>query len=183
VDSYLSSTNLANGMTYDIIPSTRLRRRTRTVNLRDVLDFRPMRSNFEFIARRWSMPPATRAQHDVSDGDGEAYLIPVSDDVWLGSYQYYLVPHRQDRLGLRRHLPVIEGQDDRIPVAPTDDNGTLAVVPVVHPAYTLVDADGVPTTVLLTTFDHKRYTMQDLSKMDDRVSHLEYYTALSGWKR
>jgi hypothetical protein len=50
VDSYLSSTNLANGMTYDDHPVVHVGKTNRTVNLRDVLDFRPMRSNFEFTA-------------------------------------------------------------------------------------------------------------------------------------
>jgi hypothetical protein len=181
VDSYLSSTNLANGMTYDIIPSYTSAKTNRTVNLRDVLDFRPMRSNFDFIATSLIFAASdTSSNTTYLTATAEAYMIPVSDDVWVGSYEYFL--SRIDKVGLAfdGNFKIIEGQDDPHPVAPTADSGSLLLFQLAVPAYTLVDSSGVPTSVLLTTFDHKRYTMQDLSKMDDRVSHLEYYTALSG---
>ena len=47
------------------------------------------------------------------------------------------------------------------------------------PPYTLVDATGIPVSVSLKSYDYKRYTMQDISKVEDRVKRLEYYTALS----
>jgi hypothetical protein len=92
-------------------------------------------------------------------------------------------PYRQIALGFDGIFRVIEGQDAVSPVVPADDTGSAVDVPVEVPPYTLVDANGVPTTVVLTTFDHKRFTMQDLSKMDDRVAHLEYYTALNSLER
>src|SRR5207245_1468722 len=94
----------------------------------------------------------------------DSYLIPVSDDVWLGSYQFYL--SRIDKIALCSDgtFKIIEGQDAYVPKVPTDDNNTLLMFQLSVPAYTLVDANGKPTTVTLTTFSHKRYTMQDLSK-------------------
>lgn len=180
VDSYLSSLNLTNGMTYDIIPDYKSVKFSTSINLRSVLDFRPVRSNFEFAN--------TALQYAASDNTvnntyltstSESYLIPVSDDVWFASYQFYL--SRIDKIGVAfdGSFKVIEGTDAVSPQAPVDDTGALLLYQLNIPAYTLVDANGVPTGVTLKTFDHKRFTMQDLSKMDDRVSHLEFYAALN----
>lgn len=179
LDSYLSSTNIAKGMTYDLIPSYTSAKFQRTVNLRDVLDFRPVRSNYDFTAA-----PLVYASNDVSGPtdyllSNESFLIPVSDDVWLGSYQYYLSRIDKLALGFDGQFQVIEGQDAATPSVPGDATGSLLLFQLNVPAYTLVNDAGVPTSVALKTFDHKRYSMQDLSKMDDRVAHLEYYTALN----
>lgn len=180
LDSYLSSTNLSLGMTYDQIPDYTSAKINRTVNLRDTLDFRPVRSNFEFTTTALQYPASDQSTNSTYlTATAESYLIPVSDDVWLGSYEYYL--SRIDKIGVAfdGSFKVMEGKDAVHPVAPTDDTGALLLYQLNVPAYTLVGATGVPTSVLLTTFDHKRFTMQDLAKMDNRVAHLEYYTMLS----
>lgn len=185
VDSYLSSTNLTNGMTYDIIPDYTSVKFNRTVNLRDVLDFRPVRSNFEYLAAAMVFAASDAAANNtyLTTDTASSYLVPVSDGVWLGSYNYYL--GRIDKIGLSYdgQFKIIEGQDAVTPTAPENDGGALLLFQLRVPAYTLVDANNKPTSVLLTTFDHKRYTMQDLSKMEDRVAHLEYYTALNSLER
>jgi hypothetical protein len=180
-DSYLSSTNQARGMTYDTIPDyTSAKLGNAVINLRDVLDFRPVRSNFDFTSQ-----PLVFAASDSSSNTsyltlvGDPYLIPVSDESWLGSYSYYLARTDKVALGFDGVFRVIEGQDAVTPVPPADSDGSLLMFQLKIPPYTVVDGDGVPTGVVLTTFDHKRFTMQDLSKMDDRVAHLEYYTALN----
>jgi len=180
VDSYLTNQNVANGLSYDEIPDYKSARYARTVNLRSVLDFRPVRSNYDFT--NVSLVYAandTNANNTYLTSDGNSYLIPVSDDVWMGSYQYYL--SRIDKIGVAFDgtFKIFEGQDAVVPVAPTDDSGSLLLFQLSIPPYTLVDDAGVPTQVTLKTFDHKRYTMRDLSKLDDRVSQLEYYTALN----
>ena len=48
VDSYLSSTNVAKGMTYDDVPSYISPKFGREISLRNVIDFRPARSNYQF---------------------------------------------------------------------------------------------------------------------------------------
>ncbi len=180
VDSYLSSTNITKGMTYDIVPDYTSSRTNKTVSLRDVLDFRPVRSTFEWrnVALIFAADDAsTNVTYLTSTGD--SYLIPVSDDVWLGSYEFYL--SRIDKIGLCTDgtFKVIEGQDAYVPKVPTEDNNTLLLFQLNIPPFTLVDANGKPTTVSLTTFGHKRYTMQDVSKIENRVAHLEYYTSLN----
>jgi hypothetical protein len=185
VDSYLSSANLLNGLTYDLIPGYKSPKSSQmTVNLRDVLDFRPARSNFEFTTANLVFTAADATSNTTYlTSTGTSYLIPASDADWLGSYDYYL--SRIDKVALATDgtFHVLEGVDAISPTPPADENGNLLLFQVGVPAYTLVNANGVPTTTSLTTFDHKRFTMQDLSKMDDRVAHLEYYTALNSLER
>jgi hypothetical protein len=184
VDSYLSNTNIALGMSYDEIPDYTSSRSQRTVNLRDVLDFRPARSTSDF-----STTSLVYAANDSSSNStyltstADSYLIPVSDDVWFGSYEYFLA--RIDKIALTFDgiFKVIEGQSAVSPTAPVTPDASLLLFQLNIPAYTLVDDNGKPTTVKLTTFDHKRYTMQDLSKIENRVAHLEYYTALNALER
>tara|TARA_R110000868_G_scaffold79604_34_gene226501 strand:+ start:788 stop:7642 length:6855 start_codon:yes stop_codon:yes gene_type:complete len=184
VDSYLSSPNVAKGMTYDDIPSYASPKFRRSIDLRNVLDFRPARSNYEFVnAALIYAATDTTANAQYTDSTGAPYLIPVSDDIWNGSYQYYL--SRIDRVALYPdgEFHVIEGQPAVTPKAPTVEPTAMLLYQINVPAYTLVDDEGVPTTATLKSFEHKRYTMNDLAKVEDRVTHLEYYTALSQLER
>ena len=185
VDSYLSSLNVASGLTYDTIPSYKSSKfGNALINLRDVLDFRPARSNYEFTAAALVYAASdVTANSTYLTSAGSSYLIPASDGDWLGSYDYFL--SRIDKVAVSWDglFHVIEGADAVSPTPPKDDTGSLLLFQLTIPPYTLVDPNGVPTSVLLTTFDHKRFTMQDLSKMDDRVAHLEYYTALNSLER
>lgn len=180
VDSYVNAPNAAKGMTYDLVPDYTSAKFNHTVNLRDALDFRPMRSHAEFAAAALifaSNDASTNTTYLTSAA--ESYLIPVSDDIWFGDYEFYL--SRIDKIGLAYDgtFRTLSGVDSIAPKAPEDESGMLLLFQLTVPPYTKVDANGVPTSVLLTTFDHKRYTMQDISKMDDRVSHLQYYTMLN----
>lgn len=185
VDSYLTSNNVAKGMNYDDIPSYTSPRFLRNVNLREVLDFRPARSNFEWQAANLVFAASNTSSNTtfVDTVSGSSYLIPVSDDVWNGSYEYYLA--RIDKIALYPDgtFHVVEGQDAVIPAVPADDNHGLLMFQLSVPAYTLSDDDGNPVGVKLRTFDHKRFTMKDVSRVEDRVAHLEYYTALSQLER
>ena len=182
VDSYLSVENVSKGMTYDDIPTYTSPKYSIAVNLRDVLDFRPTRSNKEFANGSTLMVfAATNASSNIaySDTNGDSYLIPVSDDIWSGDYAYYL--SRIDRISLFPDgvIDVKEGLPAASPVIPVVEPGALLLYELRVPAYTLVDDVGKPIDVSLQSFEHKRFTMKDVSRVESRVNRLEYYTALS----
>lgn len=187
VDSYYYANSTP--YTYDSIPSYTSPRTNRTINLRDTLDFRPARSNYDFLNTALVLASSSTTSNttytDASAGStfGQAYLIPVSDDVWIGSYDYYL--GRIDKIALYPDgtFHVVEGQPSTAPTPPAEDNNGLLMYQLTIPPYTIVNANDVPTTVRVQTFDHKRYTMKDITKIEDRVAHLEYYTALSQLER
>jgi hypothetical protein len=182
VDSYLSADNVAKGMTYDDIPTYVSPKFSLAVNLRDTLDFRPTLSNKEYANGDTLMVFAssnTDANTSYTDINGEPYLIPVSDDIWTGDYAYYL--SRIDRVSLFPDgtVEVKEGLPEVDPTIPTVEPGALLLYELRVPAYTLVDDVGKPSDVSLKAFEHKRFTMKDVSKVENRIKHLEYYTALS----
>ena len=182
VDSYLSDDNVAKGMTYDDIPAYTSPKVAHSVNLRDTLDFRPTLSNKEYANGDTLMVFAssnTDANTSYTDVNGEPYLIPVSDDIWTGDYAYYL--SRIDRVSLTPEGTIVvkEGQPDVSPTIPVVEPNSLLLYELRIPAYTVVDDAGKPSEVSLQTFDHKRFTMRDISKVEKRIKNLEYYTALS----
>lgn len=191
VDSYLGTTNLTGvrPIAYDSIPNYTSPKFNRTVNLRDVLDFRPVRSNYEYITNARSNCVFEATDTNANTGyltatdTPNTYFIPASTSTWKGSYEYYL--SRIDKVGLYMDgmFTVLEGADAVNPLAPATSADTLLLFQLTIPPYTLVDANGTPTSVHLTTFEHKRYTMADLAKLDDRVAHLEYYSALNSLER
>ena len=182
IDSYLSTNNKAKGFTYEDIPDFTSPKSHRTISLRNVIDFRPVRSNYEYLSAAIVLPASNTSSNSTyltNAVSPQPYLIPASDRNWLGSYSYYL--SRIDRVSLYPdgQFHVTQGQPAVVAKAPTVDAAAMLLYELTIPAYTLVDDTGKPTTVKLKSYDHKRYTMQDLVKIEDRVSHLEYYTALS----
>lgn len=186
IDSYLSALNVDEGFTYEDIPSFTSPKSGRLISLRNVLDFRPARSNKEFLTSTMVMASSNTSSNTTyltNEASPRPYLVPVSDRNWEGSYDYYL--SRIDRLALFPDgtFRVREGQPAIRPEAPAIDQDALLLYELSVPAYTLVDDDGVPTKVKIRPYDHKRYTMKDLVKIENRVSKLEYYTALSQLER
>lgn len=189
IDSYLTTPNVNKGITYEDIPEYTSPKFNRTISLRNVIDFRPVRSNQDYrstalvLASSNTTSNTTYRTNDVSANANSNYLIPVSNRTWQGSYQYYL--SRVDRILLHPSgtFEVKQGEPAVIPQPPTVDPSAMLLYELTIPAYTLVDEAGKPTTTKLRTYDYKRYTMQDLVKVEDRVAHLEYYTAMSQLER
>ena len=189
IDSYLTTPNVNKGLTYEDIPAYTSPKFNRTISLRNVIDFRPVRSNQEYrsvalvLASSNTTSNATYRTNDISSNANSNYLIPVSNRTWQGTYQYYL--SRIDRVVLHSTgaFEVKQGEPAVIPQPPTVDPSAMLLYEIAIPAYTLVDEVGKPTTTKLRTYDYKRYTMQDLAKVDNRVAHLEYYTAISQLER
>lgn len=182
LDSYLSSPNVAKGFAYEDVPSFTSPKSNRTISLRNVIDFRPVQSNKEFLAAGTMVMASSNTSANttyLTNNTEKPYLIPVSDRNWEGSYAYYL--SRMDRVLLYPNgsLVVKEGTPAKTPDLPPADADAMLLFDLNVPAYTLVDDTGVPTGVKIKSYDYKRYTMKDLSKIEDRVAHLEYYTALS----
>jgi hypothetical protein len=182
VDSYLSTNNINKGLTYDDIPVYVSPKSARAINLRSVLDFRPALGHYGAANGNIALVFAssnTDANTIYAASDGTPYLIPVSNDIWNGSYQYYLPRIDVVTLAANGEFHVTQGKAAVQPKRPNVESNDLLLYELTIPPYTLVDDLGVPAGVNLTTYDYKRYTMRDIAKVDDRVKRLEYYTALS----
>ena len=136
----------------------------------DIIDLRPRvstysgnnRSPFEFNSRVFS-----------SENGSSPYIFAKDKTINL-SYSYYLP--RIDKLFLTKDGDFIinSGVPSITPRLPNTLDSALEVATIYLPAYLYNVKD---CNIVISP--HKRYTMKDISNIDDRVSNVEYYTSLS----
>jgi len=152
---FFSVTSYNGQVDYEDIPNFKTGVRT-SVNLRDVIDFRNgVNSSNAFVAT-------------------SATELPTNGDTVQADVEYYLP--RTDKIVVTTQGEVKEilgeaGFTSQIPETPID---TMALFTIEHNAYGLNDSD-----VVLTPFKAKRFTMKDISKLEDRIDKVEEATSLS----
>ena len=142
---------------YADIPSYTSQQHGATYQLRDVLDFRPRRT----------------------DGVGvttfDTFQLPSPFNNVFANYGYYL--GRTDKVVLypNGQFKTVRGISSYInPVTPSDVVGALTAFTIKFPAYTFNKGD-----IIITPNNTRRYTMKDIGVLDKRIFNLEYYTSLT----
>ena len=142
---------------YDKIPNYTSQSTGTTYNLRDVLDFRPRRTDGASTIDIFQLPS------------------PFSNEFININYGYYL--SRTDKIVLypNGQFKTIRGTSSYAnPITPSDIPGTLTLFTINYPAYTFSKGD-----VIVTPNTTRKYSMRDIGVLDKRISNLEYYTTLS----
>tara|TARA_Y100000004_G_scaffold14624_1_gene15496 strand:+ start:1532 stop:7843 length:6312 start_codon:yes stop_codon:yes gene_type:complete len=154
-DGYASVESYTN-ITYEQIPAFVSPTTGIKKELRDCIDFRPIKS--------------ISASGTIGNND----LIPDADVSMTANVVSYL--GRKDKLALTkdRVFTVIEGVSSEDPILPADDEDAMTLYNLDIPPYTF-NASDVDTQYI----DNRRFTMRDIGKIEKRVDSLEYYTALS----
>ena len=155
---YFSVDSYDGAVAYEDIPSYNLSTGS-TVQLRDVLDFRPRLDN-------------TGANFT---GTGAlAIETPKIASNIISDFQFYLP--RTDKIFLdpNGNFKVIKGVSSQTPPTPADSSDGMTLYTVFLNAYTF-DTDDVRVQFR----DNKRFTMRDIGRLEDRITNLEYYTSLS----
>ena len=176
-DGYFTLTSYVNSPMPDdyrqIIPYTS--KHGVTYQLRDCIDFRPSRVNAQAaFALRYS---------NSSDTTKYGTFIPTDLTTFVGNYSYYL--GRIDKLVLSKDnsFSIIQGSPSLSPIVPAEPDGSLVIATLTHNPYTGFLPTEAPTGTLadlsIIRIKHKRYTMQDISGLDDRITNVEYYTSLN----
>ena len=138
------------------------------ISLSDVIDLRPRvapysgtKSPFEYESRLFT-------------GENSSRNIFAQQKSINLSYDYYLP--RIDRLFLTKEGSFIvnKGVPSLQPKLPNGLDSCLEVASIRLPAY-LNNSEDASTSLV----QHKRYTMKDISRLEDRLSNVEYYTSLS----
>ena len=150
VNSYIGQVN------YEDIPTFNTGIRNGTVNLRDVIDFRNgVNASGVFT-------------------DTTATEIPTNGDIFQADVEYYLP--RADKVVVTNQGEVknIMGEAGFGSMVPATPENTLALFQLQHNAYGLNDSD-----VVVVPFKAKRFTMGDISRLEDRIDKIEEATSLS----
>ena len=143
---------------YDDIPS--FTNSGKTFQLRDCLDFRP----------RINDAGTGFTGTGASVGD----FIGDSSDVQT-DYAYYLPRIDKISIDTQGIMQITQGVSSLIPKEPKTPDGAMALFVLDQKAYVFdIDKD-----ISVTTVENKRYTMQDIGRIEGRVKTLEYYTSLS----
>jgi hypothetical protein len=192
VDSYpIDDTNTANttAITTQDIPKFVSPTTGTTYDLRDSIDFRPIKSNSRTPsanATAVQTPSITNPDANTSfniDSDG-AYM-PTPDENFQTDVQFYLP--RKDRVVLTKEgtVEVIKGVAALTPQTPAERGESMSLGTLDIPVYPSLSphvakqADRPDYAVRLTLDNNRRYTMKDLRAVEERVKNLEYYTSLN----
>ena len=159
VDSYLGY--------YESIPTYNSQINGKTYELRDCLDFRPVRK----------IPTTPTTANTVTfdvDSTTTGPKIPENGSDIILNYQYYLPRIDKVALNKDRIFEVIQGIPSLDPVEPKDRDGSMTMYILREPAYTANTFE-----IQVQYIDNRRYTMKDIGSLDKRIGNLEYYTSLS----
>jgi len=152
------SVNSYSGINYKDIPTVTID--DKVINLRDYLDFRP-RINDAGTAF-------------TSTGGSTTEFIDPEVDLTT-DYQYYLP--RIDVVGIDQNSAyyVRKGISSLNPVEPSIPSDILSLFVLRQKPYVF----DLQNDIDVIRVENRRYTMKDISKIDNRVKTLEYYTSLS----
>lgn len=102
-------------------------------------------------------------------------VIPTQGSTFVTDIEYYLP--RVDILQIAKDgtISVKEGSPSLQPKAPSVDNDNMLIYEIHLNAYTF----DVKKDVNVKFIDNKRYTMKDINSIENRLTNLEYYTALN----
>jgi len=145
------------GISYENVPLFTNPRTGKTVSLANCLDFRHSGLTATaplFKPYRSTKPVELTYTHYLPRID----KLCVRNDSDDGSAEFFAV----------------SGTPDMSPTAPPDPLDALVLGSVSIPAYT-----HNPSDVLITPYENKRYTMQDIGKIEKRIDEVEVFTKLS----
>ena len=162
-------------VSYENIPSYRQNDGT-TVELRDVVDFRP-------VATKAAGGIGIGYDSDGTGGVGLINLLPTNTDTFTGDIIYYM-PRRDKLIALAGpvkgqpiqagRLQVISGTPDLDPQYPSITSNSMALMNITLNPYTL-DENDLDTQMI----PNKRFTMADIAELEQRIDKLQELTTLS----
>jgi hypothetical protein len=161
--------------------------------LRDQIDFRPYAANT--VAYATTAGAATinirsvdYVRNNMTFGDTSLNLIAPNKTLET-TYSYYL--GRQDRFIIdgQGRFALLEGVPSEDPKAPNEPKvgmtlATFNVPPFPSLPAIIANAAGKPDYgVRISKENHRRYTMDDIGKIEKRINNIEYYTVLNALEK
>lgn len=127
----------------------------RSYRLSDVLDFRPVRQG---------------------DGTLSGYVLPSQSASNDNKFNYSTYLPRTDKivLGRDRNFKILSGIPSVDPQPPADNPDAMTLYAVTLNGFTTTKDD-----VQIKRIENKRYTMQDIATLENRIDNVEYYSNLN----
>lgn len=187
VDDTLTANNAATINTYEI-PTYYSSARRKTFDLRNVLDFRPYKTataNVTSNLRTATVNPTTINTFNAQTTG----FKPYPGENFECNFTHYL--GRKDVLTVTPagSFVVVEGVADLNPRSPKYPSESLSIADIDVPPYpSLPDNERVIArrndgSIKISVQNHKRFTMKDISALEQRISRLEYYTSLNALEK
>ena len=142
------------------------------VRVSDIVDARPIVN--QYTVSENSNSPFEFAGRLFNDSQNSSQYVLASDENMTIDYSFYL--GRMDRiyLNVEGNFVVNYGTPSETPGLPPETPGALNIATVALPPY-LFDASAAKISFI----NHKRYQMNDISKLEQRIKNLEYYPSLN----
>lgn len=188
VDSYpIDDSNASNttAITTQEIPVFRSPTTGVEYDLRDSIDFRPIKLNSIVPSSVYTSAPKNPAANTSYSIDSDGAYMPTPDENFQVDIQFYLP--RKDRVVLTKEgrVEVVKGIPSIIPRTPEERAGsmTLGILDIpVYPSlspFVAKQSGRIDYQVNLSLENNRRYTMKDLRSVEQRVNNLEYYSSLN----
>jgi len=138
----------------------------------DLIDIRPRVSNYS-VSESDRSPLEFFGRSFDGSGNSAANVL-ASDESIILDYSFFL--GRIDRIYLTKNgiFTLSKGAPSEDPEKPESIDNALEIAEIKLPPY-LFDV----SKASLSFLKHKRYRMQDIRKLEERIKNLEYYTTLS----
>jgi len=138
----------------------------------DIIDIRPKVS--DYITAESTRSPLEFLGRTFTTSGNSATNILAPDESIVTNYSFY--GGRIDRLYIndRGDFELKMGNPAENPEKPDPLDNALEIATITLPPYLYSTEDAS-----IHFLDHKRYTMRDIGKLEDRIRNLEYYTSLS----
>jgi len=138
----------------------------------DIIDVRPRVNNY--TVSEGARSPFEFDGRSFTNGNHSSKFILASDESETISFSYYLP--RIDRIYLTKDgvFQVKYGAPSDTPQIPEEVSGALNIANIAIPPYVYNTKN-----VKIDHVEHKRYQMNDIFKLENRIKNLEYYTSLS----
>ncbi len=138
----------------------------------DIIDLRPRVSPYDNSTSNYS-PFEHKSRTFTSSTNSTPFNLSKDKNLLL-SYEYYI--GRIDKLYVNKsgQFFLNEGIPALNPQIPSEVETSLEIATIFLPAYVYTSRD---VRVQLTS--HKRYRMKDITRIEDRLKNVEYYTSLS----
>ena len=109
------------------------------------------------------------------NGQFTSVSVPLQGSSFVSDIEYYLARADLMQITKDQQITVKRGVPAINPTPPTVDEGGMALYEIYLGAFTFSAANSVRTKFI----DNRRFTMKQIAAFDDRISKLEYYTALN----